>query len=74
MSAAKKIKTLSEIQPEHVSTGWIAKKHTLSTSTIRREIKSGALRAELTTSGEFRVLFKDYEEWKARYFKVYVQS
>lgn len=68
MSAAKK-----EIQQEYFSTGQIARIVGMSTQTIRREIRAGKLRAEIF-NGNMLIKKSDFDEWKARNFKPYVQS
>jgi hypothetical protein len=73
MSAAKKTKYDEDYQPEHVTVSWIAKRHSMSASLIRKKIKAGEIKAEMTLSQEFRIQFKDYLEWKAREFRPYVQ-
>lgn len=61
-------KTTHDENPEFVSTTWIAKKITRDPVTVRREIKSGRMKA-VTFNGDFLIKFEDYLEWKAKYFK-----
>lgn len=58
-----------EVQPEHVSTGWIAKKHCLSTETIRREIAADRLRCTERFGRGYMVKYTDYLDWRARRFE-----
>jgi len=53
------------LEQEWLKTTHIAKIMGLNAETIRREINSGKLKAQMF-HGEYLVNIKDFEEWKAR--------
>lgn len=62
-------KHLNDDEPvEFLSTGKIAKRISKTTQTVRREIMAGRLRAKIF-NGDYMISVRDYEEWKAKYFK-----
>ena len=63
---------VKEIQQEYFSTGQAGKLVGLSAQTMRREIKAGKLKAE-TFNGNIMIKRSEFDEWKAKYFKPYVQ-
>lgn len=75
MGAAKEKteKIEKPIEVDFYSTTTISKKVDRSTDTIVREIKAGRLKAS-TFNGNFAIKPKDFEEWKAKYFKPHVET
>ena len=55
-----------EIEQEFLSTGAIAKKMSLSSQAIRKEIYSGKLKAFRFNAHTFMVAVGDFETWKAK--------
>jgi IS30 family transposase len=61
-------RSIKNVTPEYLSTGTIAAKIDRCTETVRREIKSGRMKAVMF-NGNYFVEVPWFEEWKAKYFK-----